>query len=144
VIVLDTNVFSELFRPRPNDAVVDWIDRTPSADVFLTAVTVGEVRYGIERMPGGRRQLALAEFVEQALAEDFDGKVLPFDVGTTAAYAFILGARNRAGRPMSKSDAQIAATCLATGSALATRNTREFEGVGLDLINPFEPGARGS
>lgn len=137
MIVLDTNVFSELFRDRPDDDVVATIDAWRPSDLFLTAITVAEVRFGIARMPAGKRTRALFEATELALANDFVHQVLPFDLDAAAFYADLVADRFDAGRPVSTSDGQIAAICRRHGAVLATRNTRDFAGMGLDLVDPW-------
>jgi len=137
LIVLDTNVLSELFRPRPDEQVVDVIDRWPRPEVFLTAVTVAEVRVGIARLPTGRRKAELFEATERVLGNRFDRRVLPFDLDSAAFYADLVADRFRAGRPISTADGQIAAICRQHGSTLVTRNTRDFEDMGLELIDPW-------
>ncbi len=137
MIVLDTNVLSELFRPRPDEMVVDALDRWSRVDVFLTAVTVAEVRVGIARLPSGRRKVDLFEATERIIEQRFDGRTLSFDLDSAAFYADLVADRVRSGRPISTADGQIAAICRQHAATLATRNIRDFEGMGLDLINPW-------
>jgi predicted nucleic acid-binding protein len=137
VILLDTNVLSELFRPYPDAEVLDSLDRWPRADVFLTAVTVAEIRTGVARMPAGRRKVDLSEATERIIDRRFGGRVLPFDLHSTAHYADLVADRFAAGRPISVADGQIAAICRQYEATLATRNLRDFDGMGLDLIDPW-------
>jgi predicted nucleic acid-binding protein len=137
LIILDTNVFSEIFRPRPDPRVAAAITSWPLAEVFLTAVTVAEILSGIARMPDGRRKVTLVEATEGILVDDFRNKVLPFDLETSALYADLVANRFGAGRPISIADGQIAAICRQHGATLATRNIRDFELLGLDLIDPW-------
>lgn len=137
MIVLDTNVVSELFRPRPDPAVVRWLDAQPAGEVAITAVTAAELLYGVARLPVGRRQAALAEAVVAVLRVDFDGRILPFDAAAAESYAEIVAARERDGRPISQADAQIVATCASLGLPLATRNTKDVTGAGVTLVDPW-------
>lgn len=138
MIVLDTNVLSELIHPRGDVGVAAWLDERPADEFYLTAVTTAELRYGIARLPEERRRSELADRAEQVIGDDFAGRILPFDDGAAAAYAAVVVAREARGRPISMADAQIAAICRHFGASLATRNTRDFEHTGLNLINPWE------
>lgn len=135
--VLDTNVVSELMRPEPDPGVMAWVDRLPAEDVFVTAVTAAELRYGAARLSDGRRKRELVVKVEELFAEDFRGRVLPFDDAAAGCYAEITVAREREGLAVSMADAQIAAICRSHGVPLATRNTKDFSGTGLELLNPW-------
>ncbi|MFN0090764.1 MAG: type II toxin-antitoxin system VapC family toxin [Acidimicrobiales bacterium] len=137
MIVLDTNVVSELMRAAPAPVVVDWVDRQRATEVHLTAITVAELLYGVGRLPGGSRKTELAERIEAMLSDDFDHRVLPFDETSAAHYADIVVRRERAGRPISTADAQIAATCRSHRARLATRNTDDFADTGITLHNPW-------
>ena len=139
MIVLDTNVVSELMRATPADVVVDWVDRQAASDVHLTAITVAELLYGVARLPDGRRKIDLAERIEAMLSEDFDHRVLPFDETSAAHYADIVVRRERRGRPISTADAQIAATCRSHGAMLATRNIEDFVDTEITIDNPWIP-----
>lgn len=137
MIVLDTNVVSETMRPRPERAVLDWLDRQQPDQLWLTAVNVAELMFGVARLPAGARQLQLADAIAVLLDEDFAGRVLAFDVDAAAVYAELVAERERAGRAIAMADAQIAAICLRHGATLATRNTKDFEGAGVALVNPW-------
>lgn len=137
MIVLDTNVVSELMRRVPDDAVVDWVDRYPSDEVFITAVTAAELSYGLERMPDGQRKSVLAVKVSEMLTEDFQGQILPFDGVAAAYYGEIAAAREEQGRPISMADAQLAAICRRFAACLATRNTKDFVETGITLLDPW-------
>jgi toxin FitB len=138
VIVLDTNVVSELMRPAPAEVVVAWVDTQPAVEVFLTAVTVAELLYGVGRLADGARKTDLAETVEAMLAEDFDNRILAFDGAAAAHYADVVVRRERAGRPISMADALIAAICRSHNAIFATRNLSDFEDTGLSLANPWD------
>ena len=138
MIVLDTNVLSELMRTHPAQAVIAWMDRHDPATLFLTAVTVAEILYGIARLPDGTRKSGLRELGAVVLEEDFAGRILSFDETAAACYADVVCERQRSGRLISMADAQIAAICRTLeGATLATRNSLDFEGIGLDLANPW-------
>jgi predicted nucleic acid-binding protein len=138
MIVLDTNVLSELMRPHPEQAVIAWMDRQDPAQLFLTAITVAEILYGIARLPEGKRKEGLSELGTAVLQEDFAGRIISFDETAAVHYADVVCALQLSGRPISMADAQIAAICRAlNGVTLATRNGPDFEGIGLDLANPW-------
>ncbi|MES1936772.1 type II toxin-antitoxin system VapC family toxin [Salinisphaera hydrothermalis] len=138
MIVLDTNVLSELMRPAPTPLVVDWVDAVSAReDVAITAITVAEILYGIERLPEGRRKQQLGGVAAMMFEEDFAGAILSFDAEAAVHYAERVAASEAAGRPASLADAQIAATCLSHGATLATRNTQDFEALGGALVNPW-------
>ena len=137
MIVLDTNVVSELARPQPAPEVVAWVDAQDSVDLVITAVTAAEIRAGVALLPTGRRRQQIAERMETLITEMFAGYVLAFDVDSSAHYANIVATRTRAGRPISGLDAQIAAVCTQHDATLATRNTDDFDGLNLNLINPW-------
>ncbi len=136
MIVLDSNVLSELMRGAPSAAVVDWIHAQPADELCTTAVSVAEIRYGIARLAAGRRQTLLRTAADEVFAA-FAEYVLPFDADAARHYAGVVVERERAGVPISGFDAQIAATCRSHLAALATRNTNDFERLGLDLHNPW-------
>ena len=137
MIVLDTNVVSEMMRGDPSPQVVAWLDGWPTRELFVTAVTEAEVRTGIALLPEGRRRRDLAEAAEYAFGGLFAGRILPFDSGAAHAYADIAAARRTARRSLSQADGQIAAIARAYGMAVATRNVRDFEAMGIELFNPW-------
>ncbi|MBV9237742.1 MAG: type II toxin-antitoxin system VapC family toxin [Xanthobacteraceae bacterium] len=138
MILLDTNVLSELMRPAPSVAVENWIGRQPVASIFISAITEAELRYGVALLPEGRRQVQLLAKIEAMLAEDFAGRILPFDSPAASAYADIAVTRRRLGRPMSQADAQIAAIASSRGASLATRNMDDFLDCGIDVVDPWQ------
>ena len=140
MILLDTNILSEFMRERPDSHALAWLDSQSKSELFISSVTEAELRYGVERLPPGRRRDQLADTVFSILTEDFTARILPFDSAAALAYAIICAARHRAGRPISQFDAQIAATARSLGASLATRDTGGFEGCGVDLINPWSAG----
>jgi len=137
VILLDTNVISALMQSSPDPAIVVWLDRQPPESVWTTAVTVFEVRFGLEFLATGRRCRQLEEAFVGALAEDFEGRVLPFDHSAAQAAAPMAAARRRAGRTLEIRDLQIAGIAAARKATLATRNVRHFEGFGLAVVDPW-------
>ena len=138
MIVLDTNVISELARRAPDPGVLCWLDSLDISDVATTAVTAAELRYGVARLPEGHRKRELTVVIRGVLTEDFHGRVLPFDERASARYAEIVSGRERIGRPIGVADAQIAAICRDVEATLATRNTADFEETGVELIDPWK------
>jgi toxin FitB len=137
VIVLDTNVISELARQVPDSGVLYWLDSLEASEVATTAITAAELRYGVARLPGGRRKRELAVVIRGILAEDFHGRVLPFDERASVRYAEVVTGRQQIGRPIGVADAQIAAICRDLGATLATRNIPDFEETGIELVDPW-------
>lgn len=136
MIILDTNVLSELMRKVAEKRVLKWIEAQSSASLFTTALTEAEVLYGLASMPTGKRRKAL-EDAAAGLFSDFEPRILAFDSAAARAYAQIVLGRTKAGRPMSVIDAQIAAIARSRGAHLATRNHGDFEDCGVDLIDPW-------
>lgn len=139
-MVLDTNVVFELMRPSPEPAVVAWLNARPTRDLFVTAVTEAEVRTGIAYLPAGRRRRQLIHAADRAFEELFADRVLPFERKAARAYAGIAAERRKAGRPISQADCQIAAIALSLGASVATRNTRDFDGTGIAVVDPWGTG----
>ena len=137
MIILDTNVVSELMRRSPARAVVGWSLSQGPRDLFTTSVTLAEVRYGIERLPDGQRKAQLRAKAADIFFTLAD-KVLPFDGRAALRYATLTADRDRAGLPIAGFDAQIAAICLAHNATLATRNLKDFQHTGVELINPWQ------
>ena len=137
MIVLDTNVVSELLRPAPSRQVEAWLSAQDGAQVYFTAVGEAELRHGVAVLPEGRRRTALTKAIEDILGEDFRGRILPFDSAAAKAYAAIAAERRAAGRPISQFDCQIAAIARANAAAVATRNTSDFEACGIPLMDPW-------
>jgi predicted nucleic acid-binding protein len=137
VIVLDTNVVSEPFRPNPSLKVLDWMRAEPLAALFITAITEAELLYGLALLPEGRRRRELERMVLPLVDEDFVGRILPFDSSAAREFAEIAAARRRSGRPVSEPDARIAAIARSRGASLATRNVSDFADCGLKLIDPW-------
>ena len=138
MIILDTNVVSELMRPAPSERVVEWTTSQPATSLYTTSITQAEILHGIMLMPAGRRRKALEAAAEAMFVEDFGGRILPFGSDAARPYARIAAERRRAGRPISQFDAQIAAIARATGAAVATRNVEDYDGCGVRIVNPWE------
>jgi predicted nucleic acid-binding protein len=138
MIILDTNVVSELLRPAPSSAVEAWLSAQDGAAVFFTAIGEAELRLGVAIRPAGRRRTALAEAIDAMLEEDFRERVLSFDAAAARAYAAIAADRRAAGRPISQFDCQIAAITRSRRAALATRNTADYEDCGIEVIDPWQ------
>ena len=136
MIVLDTNVVSELMRPEPDPQIAMWVRSRDRQELCTTSVTLAEVRYGITRLPDGRRKEILLAAADDIFGT-FADQVLPVDAAAAEQYAVIASSRERAGRPISGFDALIASVCKSRGATLATRNLPDFEGTGIDLVNPW-------
>lgn len=141
MIVLDTNVVSELMRPEPAPQVADWVRRRDRRELRTTSITLAEIRYGVARLPDGRRKHVLLDAADDVFRA-FSDQVLPVDEAAAEQYAVIASARERSGKPMPGFDALIAAVCRSRGAALATRNVADFDGAGIEVIDPWAaPGA---
>jgi hypothetical protein len=138
MIVLDTNVLSELMRPAPSERVVRWVAAQPATSLYTTSITQAEILHGIMLLPSGRRRNSLQTAAEAMFSEDFGGRILPFGSDATHPYARIAAERRRAGRPISHFDAQIAAIARSAGAKIATRNVADYEACGVQVINPWE------
>jgi predicted nucleic acid-binding protein len=137
-MLLDTNVLSELLRAQPDKAVLAWFDAQPNETLLVSAVTQAEMLLGVQLLPTGKRRTQLQHGVEAMFRDDFAGRVLPFDAAAATAYAPIVAARRRAGRPISQFDAQIAAIAASRRLGLASRNLADFDGCGIVLHNPWD------
>ncbi len=137
MIILDTNVVSELVRPAPSEKVLHWVASQPPLLLYTTAVTQAEILYGMEILTEGKKRKALEEALNGMFAEDFRDRVLSFDSGCASFFAEIGAVRKKAGHPISQFDAQIAAIARSRKALLATRNTADFAGCGLKLIDPW-------
>ena len=137
MILLDTNVISELMRPRPEAKVELWLTSQLPEDCFLRAVTEAELRYGIEILPPSQRRQQFRLALPSMLEQDFAGRILPFGSAAVVAYATIAADRRSSGRPISQMDAQIAAIARSSGATLATRNVHDFQGCGISIVDPW-------
>jgi predicted nucleic acid-binding protein len=137
MILLDTNVVSELMRPAPAGAVLAWFAAQEAHDLYLSAIGEAELRRGAAMLPAGKRRDQLMTTIDAMIAEDFAGCILPFDSNAAQAFVLVFLERRAAGRPISFADCQIAATARAQGAAIATRNTADFAGCGIAVIDPW-------
>jgi len=142
VIILDTNVLSALMRKLPDSPVVGWLDRQPPESVWITSVTLFEARLGLALLPDGKRRAALVSAFARLLEEDLENRVLDFDTGAAIEAAELAAQRQRAGRPVDIRDTQIAGIALARHGTLATRNTRHFADLKINVIDPWQASAR--
>jgi predicted nucleic acid-binding protein len=137
VIILDTNVVSELMKPAPAGRVVGWIAAQPASALYTTSITQAEILHGLALLPKGKRRNALESAAEAMLREDFAGRILPFGSDAAQAYGRIAADRRRAGLPISQFDAQIAAIARSAGAAIATRNVTDYDRCGVKIVNPW-------
>jgi hypothetical protein len=138
VIVLDTNVLSEALKPSPSGIVLRWLAAQEPSAVYVTTITQAEMLYGIEVLPAGKRKARLSAVITQLFAEDFQGRILPFDEESARVFAKIVAGREAGGRPISQLDAMIAAIARSRSAAIATRNTDDFQDCGVRIINPWK------
>jgi predicted nucleic acid-binding protein len=137
MIILDTNVLSELMRPQPFPGVVAWVARQPAAELFTTSITEAEIFYGIELLTKGKRREGLLAAAEAMFAEDLVGRIFGFESDAARVFSTIAAHRRALGRPISHADAQIAAIAQVRGAKLATRNGADFKDCGLDVLDPW-------
>ncbi len=137
MIIVDTNVVSELMRANPDSTVLAWFAANTADTLFLTSISEAELRTGAAILPAGQRRDQLVGAIEAMMDQDFAGRILPFDSPAARTYAEIATARRTAGKPIMDADCQIAAIARACGAAIATRNVKDFEGCGIDVINPW-------
>ncbi|ATG74489.1 plasmid stability protein StbB [Zobellella denitrificans] len=138
MIVLDTNVVSEPLRQAPEARVIEWIDAQALETLYLSAITVAELRFGMASLPAGKRRDGLQESLEKQILPLFAGRVLPFDMSASKAYAELMAKARAAGLAIGAADGYIAATAAANGMIVATRDVSPFEAAGVDTINPWE------
>jgi predicted nucleic acid-binding protein len=138
MILLDTNVVSEVMKTQPAEAVVAWLNGQDSERLYVSAVTIGEITYGLRILPDGKRRSGLRERFERFVVLAFDQRVLAYDESAARVYGELMGDRKELGLPMSVPDGQIAAIARLNHLAVATRNVLDFEHCGIDVLNPFE------
>ena len=142
MIILDTNVLSALMLREPDLVVVSWLDRQTADSIWITSITVFEIRFGLALLPSGKRRRSLEEAFARSVEEDFEGRVLPFEEEAARSAADLGAKRRSAGRPMDFRDIEIAGIAASKGATLATGNIRDFEGLGVGLIDPWrDPGS---
>ena len=137
MIILDTNVISEIIRPTPSAQVIAWVAGQPADSLYVTAISEAELRYGIAILPTGTRQERLLVQIDGMFKWDFADRILPFDSEAARTYALIASVRRAAGLPISQADCQIAAIARSAGASIATRDESGFRGCGIDVINPW-------
>lgn len=137
MLILDTNALSELLRPQPDQAVLDWFSQQRNGPIHTTAITAAELRAGNAIQPDGQRKEQLREALDQIIDVQLQDRILAFTHAAVRPYAWALAHRRRIGRPISPMDGMIAAIALTARATLVTRNTRDFEGLGLPLIDPW-------
>ena len=135
--LLDTNVVSETTRPQPSAAVLDWIAAQPGESLFICAITIGELRRGALLLTAGKKRKALLRWIETGIKADFAGRILPVDTDVMERWAQLQARSEQAGRRLPLMDSLLAATALAHGLTLATRNTADFKAAGVPLIDPW-------
>ena len=138
MIILDTNVLSALMQKAREAAVVRWLDRQPVESIWITRITLFEARFGLALLPDGRRRTALASAFARLLEEDFENRVLDFDAAAANAGAELAANRQKAGRPIDMRDTQIAGIALARRATLATRNTKHFADLEVEVVDPWQ------
>jgi predicted nucleic acid-binding protein len=138
MILLDTNVLSELMRAKPDPKVIAWVDAQLGSDLIICSITVAEILYGIARMPDGKRKDALYAVATAMFDEDFAGNILPFDADAAVHYADLVAASESRGKITDMADGQIAAIARLHGAKVVTRNVRHFEEFGVPLVNPWD------
>jgi hypothetical protein len=138
MIILDTNVLSELMRPKPASRVTTWVAKQPAAELFTTTITEAEIFYGIELLTAGKRRQNLLAAAEAMFEEDFGGRICGFDSDAARVFSRISAHRRALGKPISHADAQIAAIARARGAKLATRNVADFQDCGVDVVDPWK------
>lgn len=138
MIILDTNVLSELMKPNKSQAVSNWTKQQPLLSLFTTTITQAEILYGITLLSEGKRRYELSQVAQLMFSEDFYGRILTFDQNAAVAFANIASQRRKNGTPISQADAQIAAICYTHGATIATRNVSDFQGCGINIINPWQ------
>ena len=137
MILVDTNVVSEIMKVAPSDNVISWLNNQKSSDLHVSTITLGEIEYGLRILPDGKRRLQLKERFERFVALAFTQRILTYDEAAACAYGEVMGHRKEAGHPMSVPDGQIAAIARSQGFIVATRNIKDFEDCGIELIDPF-------
>jgi len=136
--LLDTNVISELVAPKPNLGVIDWLDGLDQESVFLSVITIGELKRGIEKLNDLHRKRTLSDWLTGDLLIRFGDQVLPIDVSVILTWGSLVADMEAIGKPIPAIDSLLAATAVQFGLTLVTRNVRHFEGAGISLFNPWE------
>ncbi len=140
MILLDTNIVSEAMRPRPDQTVLDWLNQRETTALYLSTITIAEIEFGLELLVKGDRRTDLEGRFRRFVNEGFHQRVVSFDIAAAGEYGRIMANRRSLGRPLSSLDGQIAAIARANNFALATRNQKDFESCGVEVIDPFKAG----
>lgn len=135
--ILDTNALSELYIPAPNDGFILWFNRQPSENLYTTALNAAEIRYGIEKLPKGEKKTILETWWNDFLIRNFHNRILDFDLKAAQAWGTLKAADRKNGRPRPIMDGLLAAIALANNLGIATRNTKDFAGLDIDIVNPW-------
>lgn len=138
MIILDTNIISEMMKPLPSTKVKAWMDKQESDDLFITTITIAEISYGLGSLPGGKRRDSLESAFKVTLIEAFKNRILSFDESAAYIYGQLMSNRKSIGKPLSILDGQIAAITHVNAMFIATHNTCDFSDCGLNVIDPFE------
>jgi predicted nucleic acid-binding protein len=138
MILLDTNIISELMKALPSPRVLAWVDSQVVSQLFITSITIAEISYGLSVLPQGNRRNSLEDAFNKVIKEAFSHRTLSFDESAAHHYGKVMAQRKKQGRPLSVLDGEIAAVAISQGKILATRNTRDFIDCGLEVVNPFE------
>ena len=141
MIILDTNIVSEGWKPQPSVAVTAWLNAQAPQELYLCTPVLAELRYGVARLPPGKRRERLDAWVSRLEVEIYRDRILTLDADAAAEFGRLAAAREQLGRRMEPMDALIAGIAASRGASIATRDTMDFDGIGIDLINPFEPPA---
>lgn len=137
MIILDTNIISELMKSIPSDNVINWLDQQNVTELFFTTITIAEISYGLDLLSTGKRKTFLEESFNKSIMFSFKYRILSFDENAARNYGKIMANSKKAGRPMSVPDGQIAAIAQTNNAIVATRNIDDFEYCGIELTNPF-------
>lgn len=138
MIIIDTNIISELMKPTPSSRVILWLDQQEVTQLFITTITIAEIAYGLHTLPQGNRRNSLEDIFNTAIMEAFTHRILAFDQPAAYQYGKIMAHRKEIGRPLGVPDGQICAIAHNNNAMIATRNIRDFENCGIKLVNPFE------
>jgi predicted nucleic acid-binding protein len=136
-LILDTNVLSEVTKPRPAEGVLNWLHGLDEDRTFISIVSIAEIRRGVALMDNGRKRDALDEWLTQDLPQRFDNRIIPVEGSVALSWGDLMALAKRSGRGLASMDGLIAATAIAHDLTLATRNTKDFEGFGIDIVDPW-------
>ena len=136
--LLDTNIISEIMRVKPSPLVVDWLNNQDSHSIFVSTVTIGEIEYGLQILPDGKKQINLRRKFERFITQAFSYRVLDFDSASAKLYGTIMSDRRNSGQPTSFPDGQIAAIARSNKMRIVTRNTKDFKSCGIEIVDPFK------